>query len=35
MFGFLEKKIKFENAWCVEPGIHDIVSNSWLSSAGM
>lgn len=26
---------KFENAWCVEPGIYDIVSDSWQSSAGM
>jgi len=29
------QKFKFENAWCTEPGIHDIVSTSWLSSAGM
>jgi len=29
------QKFKFETAWCVEPGIHDIVSDSWLSSASM
>jgi len=26
---------KFKNAWCVEPGDYDIISDSWLSSAGM
>jgi len=30
-----KRTFKFENAWCVEPGIHDVVSDSWLSSAGM
>jgi len=30
-----KKTFKFENAWCVEPGIHDVVSDSCLSSAGM
>jgi hypothetical protein len=29
------QSFKFENAWCVEQGIYDIVSNSWSSSAGM
>jgi hypothetical protein len=29
------QSFKFENAWCVEPGIYDIVSDSWSSSAGM
>jgi len=28
-------QIKFENAWCVEPCIHDVVSDCWVSSAGM
>lgn len=29
------KNFMFENAWCVAQGITDIVSESWLSSAGM
>jgi len=29
------QKFKFENVWCVEPGVYDVVSGSWLSSAGM
>jgi len=30
-----KRTFKFENAWCVESGIHDVVSDSWLSGAGM
>jgi len=30
-----KRTFEFENAWCVELGIHDIVSYSWSSSAGM
>jgi len=30
-----KRTFKLENAWYVEPGIHDIVSDCWLSSAGM
>jgi len=29
------QSFKFENVWCVEHGIYDIVSDRWSSSAGM
>jgi len=30
-----KRNFKFENDWCVEPGIHDVVSDNRISSADM